>query len=123
MDRDGASEQWTEAERTWELVHTPGAEPELYLRCSGIEVLGGSVDQFRALARAVFRLVGRRDQPPNAGQPWLPEEEAKLRELHAAELGPASIGRELGRTRGAVVARLVQLGLLDDAPGRRRWPG
>lgn len=45
---------------------------------------------------------------------WTPEEDAKLRELYAANLMPAQIARALGRTANAVDSRRRKLGLKRD---------
>ncbi|MSQ01384.1 MAG: hypothetical protein EXR71_05750 [Myxococcales bacterium] len=56
------------------------------------------------------------------GKAWTAEEEDRVRSFWEAGGDPAEIGRALGRSRGAVSARLVRLGLLDEADANLRWP-
>lgn len=61
----------------------------------------------------------RREPAPNAGQPWEPQDEARL--VTAVQEGVAlqDIARQLGRTPFSVESRLVKLGLLAPRPGMR----
>jgi hypothetical protein len=45
---------------------------------------------------------------------WTPEEDAKLKELYAANLMPAQIARAIGRTANAIDSRRRKLGLKRD---------
>jgi hypothetical protein len=64
-----------------------------------------------------------RTGPPRRGQAWTEEEEtviaAKLNSVDDA----LAIARELGRTRGAVLARAVKLGLIDSSEVTLRFAG
>jgi hypothetical protein len=65
----------------------------------------------------------QRSGPARRGQSWSEEEEtviaAKLNTVDDA----AAIAEELGRTRGAVLARAVKLGLLDASQVNLRFAG
>jgi hypothetical protein len=65
----------------------------------------------------------QRSGPARRGQSWSEEEEtviaAKLNTVDDA----AAIAEELGRTRGAVLARAVKLGLLDASEVNLRFAG
>ncbi|MFZ5478096.1 MAG: hypothetical protein ACOZNI_15080 [Myxococcota bacterium] len=64
----------------------------------------------------------RRPGPPNRGRPWSPEEEEEIRaRLDAAE-DAGAIAERLGRSRGAVLARAVRLGLLTEEEAGLRYP-
>ncbi len=56
------------------------------------------------------------------GKVWTAEEEERVRAGWTAGDDAAEIGRELKRSRAAVTARLVLLGLMDEAEANLRWP-
>lgn len=56
------------------------------------------------------------------GKAWTAREEDDVRARWAAGGDAAEIGLALGRSRGAVTARLVLMGLLDEAEAGLRWP-
>ena len=60
-------------------------------------------------------------RPPNAGKPWRVEDEAMLAAGHATGRPVAEMARAVGRTPGSVKARLVHLGLLDEATVNLRF--
>jgi hypothetical protein len=73
--------------------------------------------------RALFLAVQQLGQRParadkaaavaeRAGQPWTPEEDARLSREFDARTGIPAIARTHGRTRGAIMARLIRLGKL-----------
>jgi len=64
----------------------------------------------RALFVATTALEHTANTPPTAGSAWSSEEERKLIERFEAGVSPAEIAQEHGRTRGAIVSRLVKLG-------------
>lgn len=49
----------------------------------------------------------------NAGNPWTPKEESRLRELARENTSTRVIGRELGRPVGGVQAKASEKGHLD----------
>lgn len=53
------------------------------------------------------------NRPSNSGKPWTVEEEARLAAGHAAGQSPRELAAMTRRSRGAVKARLVKLGLID----------
>ncbi|MED5371599.1 MAG: hypothetical protein VX899_11325 [Myxococcota bacterium] len=79
------------------------------------------VDVVRALVLAAKELERNPKTPAvRAGAPWSEDEEQRLRDGHEAGRSRAELSKELGRSRGAVTARLVKLGLLEpDTPGHR----
>ena len=65
----------------------------------------------------------RRSGPARRGQSWTEEEETVIAaKLNSVDDAPA-IAAELGRTRGAVLARAVKLGLLDASEVNLRFAG
>lgn len=51
---------------------------------------------------------------PHAGGRWADEEEQRLRDAFSANKPIPEIARDHGRTEGAITARLVKLGLIED---------
>jgi hypothetical protein len=47
----------------------------------------------------------------NTGQPWTPNDDAKLRELAGQNTPTRAIGLQLGRTEASVYTRAAQLGI------------
>ena len=64
----------------------------------------------------------RKELPPNAGKPWVAQEDGKLESAFAAGIDLRDIAQELGRTTWAVEARLVKLGKLPPRAGMRIGP-
>lgn len=60
--------------------------------------------------------------PANRGRAWTPDEEGRCAEAYRAGDGPEEIAMALGRTRGAVMARLVRLGLVEEEEAGLRYP-
>ena len=60
--------------------------------------------------------------PARRGQPWTTDEEIRVASAFRAGDGVSEIARATGRSRGAVAARLVALGLLDEAEAHLRYP-
>jgi hypothetical protein len=56
---------------------------------------------------------------PKAGGPWTPEEEQQLRDEFAAHKPIPELAATHGRTPGAITARLVKLGLIEDTATNR----
>lgn len=54
------------------------------------------------------------NQPENAGKPWTQEEEKILCQMFDEKRTKKEICNHLGRSRGAIAARLVQLGKIDN---------
>jgi hypothetical protein len=50
--------------------------------------------------------------PPNAGEPWTPEDDARLAEAFRAGTPLDEIARLMGRTRWGTQSRLVKRGYL-----------
>jgi len=73
----------------------------------------------RALNTAVTeldKLAARRSrpQPDNAGKPWTKEEEDQLIEEYQSGITAIEIAKIHNRSKGAIAARLVRLGLITD---------
>ena len=64
----------------------------------------------------------RREQPPNSGKPWAPEEDSWLDAAFTAGREIKQLASELGRTPFAVETRLVKLGKLPVPVGRYGSP-
>ena len=92
---------------------------------SGAPLGAQSVFQRPEVIRALFAAVLALDAPhasaddtpktrptSGAGSPWTSEEEQRLSAGFHAGVSPAEIGREHGRTAGAITSRLVKLGLI-----------
>lgn len=55
----------------------------------------------------------KRKLPENAGKPWLPEDDVELLKLYKAGVSVTEIAKQYKRTRGAIRARLVRLGMAE----------
>ncbi len=60
-----------------------------------------------------FFMEKLRETHPNAYRPWSSQEDARLRNLFLEHLEFAEIAKTLGRKRGAIRARLIKLGLIE----------
>ena len=77
----------------------------------------------RALFVALDVLRVRARRGARAGQPWTVEEEARLAAAHAAGKSVKECARVVQRSAAAVTARLVKLGLVDEAEAKGlRYP-
>lgn len=118
---------WTAADQTFRLAvsATPAPEPTLHLpdgRAIALPVPAWLAlrDALRALDPEAPRAA--RPGPANRGKPWAPDDDERVSTGFQAGIEPAAIAREVGRTRGAVVARLVRLGLMEEAAAGLRYP-
>ena len=57
--------------------------------------------------------TAKRNLPENAGKPWLPEDDAELLRLYKAGTSVSEIAKQYKRTKGAIRARLVNLGMAE----------
>ncbi len=55
----------------------------------------------------------KRKQPENARKPWLSEDDAKLLKLYKTGVSVTEIAKQYKRTKGAIRARLVRLGMAE----------
>jgi hypothetical protein len=60
---------------------------------------------------------------PKVGAAWTPEEEQQLRDAFAAHKPIPDIAATHGRTQGAITARLVRMGLIEDTGSNRSGQG
>ncbi len=60
---------------------------------------------------------------PKMGASWTPEEEQQLRDGFAAQKAIPELAASHGRTPGAITARLVRLGLIEEDPSERPGRG
>ena len=54
-----------------------------------------------------------------AGQPWTADEEKQLKLLHGYGKAIHNIAKRFGRTEGAINARLIKLGLIENPHVRK----
>ncbi len=73
-------------------------------------------------SEASVPLPSGKPTPTNRGKAWLPEEEERCAAAWTSGDEPAEIAVALGRSRGAVLARLVKLGLLEEGEAELRFP-
>lgn len=55
-----------------------------------------------------------RPQPDNAGKPWTKDEEEQLTEEYRGGIAASEIAKLHNRSKGAITARLVRLGMVSD---------
>lgn len=138
-DIDTLSVKWTVEGETFEFV-AEGSPPTLRLTDGRTVEL--TVTSWVALADVLAWInpwLLKREpyhfgafEPPKAprtagpktrrGLPWTEEEEGRAATSYKAGDDIHEIARSLDRTRGAVVARLVQLGLVDESEAALRFP-
>lgn len=72
-----------------------------------------ALDVLQGVERPAYSVADIRQRHPRAYEKWTPEEEIQLRQLISQGETVARIARRLERDRGAIRARIVRLGLLD----------
>jgi len=92
-----------------EVVHRPEVIRALVL---GLEALGGGVQAPKAFERSGPQKAARGKRPERMGEGWDRAQDDALRSLFQQRRPVQAIAAELGRTRGAITARLVRLGLV-----------
>ena len=55
----------------------------------------------------------KQNLPENAGKPWFPKDDAELLKLYKAGVSVTEIAKQYKRTKGAIRARLVRLGIAE----------
>jgi hypothetical protein len=84
------------------------------------ETLAFPASELPLLGKALRSLA--RGGPARLGLPWNADDDAALGQRFDAGETVAELARAFERSPGAVTARLVRLGRLEDR-GQRRWPG
>lgn len=107
---------WRVGADRFSFVLTPDGTP--HLSGPGVAELLEPAEPSDAPARTAPARTG----PARRGKAWSEAEEAQLRERFTHGDAPADIGAALGRTSGAVRARLVRMGLLDEEAAGLRYP-
>ena len=92
------------------------------LRLLGQEGEPGTEQRVAPPAPATVNTRPRPPGPANRGRPWTSQDEERACAAFDSGDDPADISKALGRTRGAVLARLVRLGLLDEEEAGLRYP-
>lgn len=73
-------------------------------------------DNLEAIEAAAYaEKEQRKEAAKSQGQPWSPEQDARLAELYRAGMSVINIAIELARTPGGIRARLKHLGLISDS--------
>lgn len=73
----------------------------------GLQTSGGSKDRIRTSFDKIREIY------PNAYRSWDKAQDKKLRELFAKDLSATDLAKIFGRRRGAVISRLIKLGLMN----------
>ena len=107
----------TKAKRIVELLADginpiTGEELEPTDSCNQIEVVRALHTMLRCLPPAAEERTGR--SKDNAGKPWNVDDEEDLCEMFDDGISIKEICRRLGRSRGAIAARLVKLGKINE---------
>jgi hypothetical protein len=108
----GAAEEWT--------FTTP--EGTVALSTEGLDALARAIGLVHAgvePARSTG-LPATVAQRSRAGKPWTPGEDAELCDEHVIGMTQRWMAEQHDRSPGAIRARLVHLGLVDDSGGRTR---
>lgn len=72
------------------------------------------------VTKGAGKLAALREKFPNAGRPWTKEDDARLTEMFEEDTPMKKMANEFGRKSGAITARLVKLGLIEDVWAQRR---
>ncbi|MCB9669136.1 MAG: hypothetical protein H6734_06675 [Alphaproteobacteria bacterium] len=107
---------WTHGQRALEVRR---GDAGYTLAIDGQGVLTDDREGFELLARHVAAAVTSR--PFNAGRPWRPDDDAVLAARFGAGDDDVTLAASLDRTKNAIRARLVKLGLTEDTGGWRRY--
>ena len=75
---------------------------------------GEVVRALDTVLHAMEEKTPKQNAPENAGKPWTKEDEALLADLYRSNVPKKEICDTFKRSVGAIAARLVRLGLIDD---------
>lgn len=81
-----------------------------YDSCNQAEIVRALHTAVTTLEKAAKR--SSKPQPDNAGKPWTVDEEAKLVDSYRTGKTGAELAAEHNRSKGAIAARLVKLGVI-----------
>ncbi len=131
-DGDGRRVAWSREGRRWLLHgHRLGGDPVVDLQLDGITLATISVVELKDLRRALDLLVSKTlpeepelgpALPAKAGSPWNPSLDQELGSRWQTGESIAQLTRHFGRSNGAIVARVVKLGLAPDRASARLGP-
>ncbi|HVZ75826.1 MAG TPA: PIF1 family DEAD/DEAH box helicase [Candidatus Paceibacterota bacterium] len=81
-----------------------------------VKACGGSVEPVAKVPQEapLSKLDLLRQKHPNAYRPWSREEDESLKELFLSNASQKELSTRFGRQRGAIRARLIKLGLIDE---------
>lgn len=101
--------------------HIAPDDVALVLRTLPLELatMGSWLQPFAAAETVAPAIAERRKRYPNHLVKWSDSDDARLVERHRAGASLPDLGKEFGRSTGAVTARLVKLGELP--PEQARW--
>ncbi|MBP1935113.1 hypothetical protein [Ammoniphilus resinae] len=79
--------------------HQEETQKALYLALDGVKVLG-------------YKMKRAAELPPNSGKPWVPLEDQELIRAYKCGHHIQEIAKKHQRTEGAIMSRLVKLGVI-----------
>jgi hypothetical protein len=113
---------WRVGAHRYSLVLTPDGRPHLTGPAGAVEALGNSAGATAAGPPDAPAAAPPRPGPERRGKAWSELEEAHVCDGFARGDTPGAIAAALGRTSGAVRARLVRFGLLTEEEAGLRYP-
>ena len=116
IERPSREVLWQVAGVSWRVVLTEGAPVRIIREA---EEWSFPASELVPLAESL-RLLNKRG-PARQGRPWTTEDDTELaRRFDEGEV-IGDLSHDFERSRGAITARLVKLGKIEDK-GQRRWP-
>ena len=94
-----------------EVVHRPDVVRTLQM---ALEALGGGVPAPKVRTSSKPQKPAKGKRPERMGEGWDRAQDDELRFLFTQRRPVQTIAAELGRTRGAITARLLRLGLVNE---------
>ena len=112
----GADPETGKALHRGEVVHRPEVVRALEL---GLQALGGGVQAHKTPESRKPQKAAKGKRPERMGEGWDRAQDEELRALFQQRRPVQAIAAELGRTRGAITARLVRLSLVQERSAPR----